>query len=159
MERVLGGNTEFRCALTDVTRLAKAPRSRRVPRHRLIVTTRDGTEGFFLVPKLNNVIDQLQEAVTAAGGHAEKILDSSDIEVRTPESQPDDSAAMNWMHSGWSQVMGLVFWVLIFVTVFAGTRNVIWLLVLGAFIVFSSWRAVVGFRRSARIKAARRDRG
>ncbi len=111
-----------------------------------------------LVPKLDAVIGQLDEAITSAGGHAEKVLDPSDAEVPTPESHPDDSAMMNWMHSGWPHVASLVFWVLLFIATITGSRNPIWLVVVGVLIVFSSWRALAGFRRRARIKAARRGR-
>lgn len=127
MERVLGGDTGFACALADVTRLAKAPRSARVPRSRLIVSTRDGVDAFFLVSKLDAVIGQLDEAITSAGGHPEKVLDLSDAEVPTPESHPDDSAMMNWMHSGWPHVASLVFWVLFFIATINDTHNWIWL--------------------------------
>lgn len=150
-ERSLGGDTVFTCALSDVVRLARAPRSLRVPRRRLIVTTRTGDEAFLLVPKLDEFLERLRAAIEANGGHAEIDLEPTSP-IAVPEDRPDNSSIMNWLHSGWSHVVGLIFWLLAFVTVLAGSGSGLVLAVLGALILFSAWRAWAGFKRRASIR-------
>jgi hypothetical protein len=151
LERALGGDTPFTTPLSDVVRLARAPRSLRVPRHRLIVTTRTGDEAFFLVPKLDSVIQRLGAAIEASGRAPQVDLDPSS-RTQVAEEHPDDSAVMNWVYSGWGHIVALAVWLLFFARVLAGSRNDVALAVLGVLVFFSAWRARAGFRRRARIR-------
>ncbi len=56
MERSLGGNAHIDLALRDISHLAKAPRSARVPPTRLIVRTIDRQDAYFIVPKLDQLL-------------------------------------------------------------------------------------------------------
>jgi hypothetical protein len=152
LERSLGGDTVFTCTLSDVRRLSRARRSFRVPRRRLIVTTRTGDEAFFLVPKLDDLIERLRAAIEARGGRPEIDLEPK-APIAVPEERPDNSGIMNAMHSGWGNLAGLVFWLVAFVSVLAGSRNGFALALLGLLIAFTAWRAWAGFRRRAAIRA------
>ncbi|WP_157412795.1 hypothetical protein [Aeromicrobium sp. Root236] len=152
LERALGGDTAFSTKLVDVVRLSRAPRSFRVPRRRLVVTTRSGDEAYFLVSKLDSVIRRLAVAIESDGGHVDVDLDPS-APLDVPEDHPDNSRLMNWVFSAWGHVVGLTFWSLALVGVLQGSRNRVVLIVLAALILFSGWRAWAGFRRRAAIRA------
>jgi hypothetical protein len=158
LERSLGGNDEVDIALHQITRLSKAPRSLRVPRERLIVRTIGGQDLYFLVPKLADLLARLKVVVQDAGIDVRTdFAEGEDSASTPPESQPDDSAVMNWISSGWIQLVGLLlFSIPLLVALLNGPRNPPGLALLAALIPFQIWRMCVGFRRTSRLKVARR---
>ena len=152
LERALGGNTRFSTPLRDVVRLARALRSFKVPRRRLIVTTRSGEEAFFLVSTLDDVIQKLEAAVEAQGGSVEIDLEPTG-RIDVPENHPDNSLPMSWIHSGWLHVAGFVAALLLFVSALFGSRNGMAMAAFGAIAIYSAWRARIGFRRRQSIRA------
>lgn len=157
LERALGGDDGFDVALAEILGLGAAPRSMRVPRRRLVVTTSPGRTGYFLVNRLDAALDHLRDEITEAGGTA-RALDDTETRSSVPELSPDDSLLMNVIQSGWAHLVGLAIWGLALVGVLAGSRNPWAVAVLVLLVLFSGWRAWAGFRRRSRIKAARRRR-
>ena len=153
VERALGGRDEVDVGFSDVRSLAEARRSLRVPRKRLVVRT-DEADHFFLVPRLDRVLDRLE---SATGLRRETEDDASGPTLDRPERDPDDSAAMNLIHSPWSNLAGLAALVGVLLRVgSADSPSTPWVVILGCLVAFQGWATVRAFQRRARVTARRR---
>ena len=125
------------------------------PRKRVLVETGDGRTAMFLLRRHDESIEHIRTAARTAGAAVTR----GEHVGRPPSAAPDNSFVMTLIYSGWLHLLTVPFWAGLLLSLVRGSAGTIAIMLVGLLLLSSIYWTVRGFRRSARIRDARKSTG